>query len=184
MGNDYKYIINMGLAFDEDRLMKKLSKLAKEGWLLKEMTVSRYKLEKGEPQELIYSMDYKILDSSKDEYFELFEFSGWKHVCTYGPFHFFAASPGTIPIYTDRESYLTKYKHTKNISVRAFIFSTLSLLIVTMINIYAGNHFKNEAMNNILILIGMLSAGVAVPSLMMTLAYMFRSKKRLNIRGK
>ena len=35
------YIMNMGLAFDEDRAMKKLSQKAKEGWILKEMSIRK-----------------------------------------------------------------------------------------------------------------------------------------------
>ena len=34
-----KYIMNLGLAFDEDRAMKKLSQMAKEGWILEEMSL-------------------------------------------------------------------------------------------------------------------------------------------------
>lgn len=114
MGNKYRYLINMGLAFDEERAMTKLSKMAKEGWILEEMSLLRYKLVKREPIELVYSMDYKQLDKNENEYFELFKSSGWKHMCSYGPFHFFSASPNTVPIYTDKESYLSKYKCSKD----------------------------------------------------------------------
>lgn len=79
----YKYISNMGLAFDEERTLKKLNSLAKEGWILDKLTLWRgYRLRRGEPQELVYSMDYKKLDErSQKEYFEMFEMSGWKYIC-------------------------------------------------------------------------------------------------------
>ena len=61
----------MGLAFDEERTLKKLNSLAKEGWILDKLTLWRgYRLRRGEPQELVYSMD-----------FEMFEMSGWKYIC-------------------------------------------------------------------------------------------------------
>ncbi|MBU3092834.1 DUF2812 domain-containing protein [Clostridium sp. CM028] len=65
-----RYILNMGFAFDEDRAMKKLCQRAKEGWILKEMSGFRYKLVKGEPREIVYSMDYKELSENDNEYFE------------------------------------------------------------------------------------------------------------------
>ncbi|MBU3159973.1 hypothetical protein KPL37_09435 [Clostridium frigoris] len=37
-----KYILNMGLAFDEDRVLKKLRQMAKEGWILEKMSLIRY----------------------------------------------------------------------------------------------------------------------------------------------
>ena len=57
MEKEYKYMINEGLAFSEEKMMKKLSDRAKEGWLLEKATIMRFKLKKGEPQNLIYSMD-------------------------------------------------------------------------------------------------------------------------------
>jgi hypothetical protein len=103
MKKENKYIMNMGLAFDEDRAMKKLSRMAKEGWILKEMSLSRYKLVKGKPKEIVYSMDYKELSKDDNEYFEVFQSSGWEHMCSFGAYHFFSAPPETVPIYTEKE---------------------------------------------------------------------------------
>ena len=87
-----RYILNMGLAFDEDRAMKKLSQRAKEGWILEEMSLFRYKLVKGQPKEIVYSMDYKELVENDNEYFELFQSSGWEHMCSYGALSFLCSS--------------------------------------------------------------------------------------------
>ncbi|WP_298843207.1 DUF2812 domain-containing protein [Clostridium sp.] len=100
-----RYILNMGLAFDEDRVMRKLSQTAKEGWILEGMSLIKYKLVKGQARDIVYSMDYKDLGTEDNmEYFEIFQSSGWEHVCSYGPFHFFCASPEIFPIYTEMVS--------------------------------------------------------------------------------
>lgn len=177
MNNNYRYIWNMGLAFDEDRVLKKFSDLAKEGWILKEMTLLKYKLEKTEAKELIYSMDYKELKMNKDEYFQLFTSSGWKHMCSYGPYHFFSASIGTVPIYTDRESYLEKYKTSRNVYLKALIISTLLLVIVNFLDSFVATKLNSKVFHIALSLVGIVSAAIATPSLMVTVAYFFRFKR-------
>lgn len=184
MSDNCKYIMNMGLAFDEDKLVKKLSELAKEGWILKEMTLFKYKLEKGEPQEIIYSMDYKNLEENKDEYFGLFSDSGWKHMCSFGLYHFFAASADTIHIYTDKESYVSKYKNLKDIYMKMLIISFVSFLVVTLLDLFLSNRVINEFADVALTVLGAVSAGIAVPSLMVTIALALRIKKALNIKNK
>jgi hypothetical protein len=167
--NNYKYLWNMGLAFDEDRAIKKMSVLAKEGWILKEMALFRYKFEKSKPKELIYSMDYKVLLEDSVEYFEIFNNSGWKHMCSYGPYHFFSAKPGTISIYTDKANYLGKYKATKSIYLKMLIISII-LLIISWVS---GSFVTNKVFNMALFLIGLISTIIAIPSLMVTIAYAY-----------
>jgi hypothetical protein len=180
MKNEYKYLLNMGLAFDEDKAMKKLSKMAREGWVLKEMTSLRYKLVKDEPKELIYSMDYKKLDKDEKEYFELFDSSGWKHRCSYGPFHFFSAAPGAVPIYTDKENYLSKYTNSKKVYFKAFLVSLVILLFNIFIqtalfdNLYGGAAKFAFLISEI---IGLVSAAIVVPSLMVCIAFLVKERK-------
>lgn len=168
----------MGLAFDEDRVLKRMSVLAEKGWILKKMTMLKYKLEKAEPQKLIYSMDYKDLKEDRDEYFELFNNSGWKHMCSYGPYHFFSASQGTVPIYTDKENYLEKYKTSRSLYLKILIISALSLLIISMLDLFIADKLNNKLFDSILLLTGMISAGIVAPSLMVTIAFALRVKKQ------
>jgi len=168
-----KYLLNMGLAFDEDRVINRLNKLSKEGWVLSEMTLFRYKLTKGEARELVYAMDYKDLKENEDEYFQIFESSGWKHMCSYGPFHFFSALPGTVPIYTDKGNYLGKYKKAKDFYLKSLIIS-LSLLIFTSV---LERFIDNNLINKILFCTGIISAAIAMPSLMVTIAFLIRKRK-------
>ncbi|WP_228548232.1 DUF2812 domain-containing protein [Sporosarcina obsidiansis] len=100
-----KYMMSAGLAFSEADDMKKLRSKALQGWHLKKFRCAGYELEKGESEDVIYSIDYRMLDADeKDEYFEMFASAGWEHVCTDYNMHIFKASKGTIPIYSDRES--------------------------------------------------------------------------------
>lgn len=184
MEKKYKYILNMGLAFDEERVIKKLSRMAKEGWILKKMTLFRYKLVKGQPKDIVYSMDNKELDKNDDEYFQLFENSGWQHMCSYDTFHFFSAPPGTVPLYTDKENYLNKYSNYRKIYKTTAAISLSLIMLVTLIQIILGNKIFGTVMDDILLLIDMVSAGLAVPCIMVTIAFHRREKRILKNKTK
>ncbi|RDY23184.1 DUF2812 domain-containing protein [Romboutsia maritimum] len=81
--------------------MKKLSDLAKEGWILDSFKFIFYKLKKSQPEDVIYSVDYNEDKMEWDSYFEIFKDGGWDHVCSYGEVHFFKSKIGTAPVYTD-----------------------------------------------------------------------------------
>lgn len=176
----HKYLLNYGLAFDEEKLIKKLNALATEGWILKEMGAFRYKLAKESPQELQYTMDYKNIDSeSEAEYIEMMELSGWKCMCSYSGYYFFASKPGTTSIYTDKESYLEKYNETKSIFKKGAIFGLVTIMLLLIINILVPSDLKNNVYKVIFILILGCSVGALVPSLMVLSSQYFREKKAL-----
>ena len=98
-----------GLAFSEAKDMDKLRKKSLKGWNLKRFRFAGYEIEKGEPEDVIYSIDYRTLEPNADEeYYELFQSAGWTHVCSEYNMHIFKAAPGTKPIYSDRESKVDK----------------------------------------------------------------------------
>lgn len=179
-----RYIMNMGLAFDEERAMKKLSQRAKEGWILKEMSLFRYKLVKDKPKEIVYSMDYKELGKNDNEYFELFQSSGWDHMCSYGPYHFFAAPPQTVPIYTEKESYLNKYESSRNVYKKTTIISIVMLIAVNLLEVLLGNRIEGRIFKNIMLIIGTILVALAVPSLMVSIAYYLKEKRILKKNSK
>lgn len=177
----YKYLLNYGLEFDEERLIKKLNKLAKEGWILKEMNTFHYKLEKETPQDLQYTMDFKNFDSeSEEEYLEMIEASGWKCMCSYKGYYFFASQPGTTKIYTDSESYLEKYKDTKVLFKKDTIYSAITLVLLLMINNFVASDLKNGVYGFFFVLILGCSVGALVPSIMVLTSQYFREKNILN----
>lgn len=177
MSKEFKYIMNMGLAFDEDRVMKKLSKMAKEGWILEEMTGFRYKLVKDEPTDLVYTMDYKKMDGNEREYFDLFKSCNWKHMCSYGDFHFFAAPSGEVPIYTDKKSYLEKYSSYKKGCKKSIYATGLVFLAAFILEFMLGSEIEGSIISYVLLLITVFSVIILVPSIMMFVAFSFKEKK-------
>lgn len=97
-----KYVMMGGFAFADNSDMKRLKKLAKEGWVLSGSTFLSYRFEKGEPQDLDFTVDYR--DELDADYLMTYEKSGWKHVMSIANVHIFSAKEGTAPIYADKDS--------------------------------------------------------------------------------
>lgn len=143
MPRDIKYVPSGGLVLSEKKDMKKLSKLAKEGWILESFEKLSYKLRRGKPEDVIYCIDYNEDKEEIDLYLELFESSEWKHVCSFEAYHFFKASPGTQPIYTDKDSLSLKYKKLYNLIKKSIVI----ILVLAVLSI-VGAHFTEKLTNN------------------------------------
>lgn len=125
-----KIISSYGLAFAEPRDMENLRKKSKKGWHVKRFKLFGYELEQGQKEDVIYSIDYRTLSAQEaEEYFEMFAFSGWTHVCSSYDMHLFKANPGTTPIYSDRSSTIDKFtrqgKYIKSVALFFTIVSTI-----------------------------------------------------------
>ncbi|MEC1791036.1 DUF2812 domain-containing protein [Bacillus vallismortis] len=129
-----KYMMSDGLAFSEEKDMKKLSDMASKGWVLDSFAFMGYKLRKAEPRKLIYSIDYHdVGEESLAEYTEMFEAAGWERVCSFHGMHIFSAEPGTSPIYSDQSTMREKYKRNeKDVRNVACTLSFLTLLSITL----------------------------------------------------
>ncbi len=139
MSKNVKYIASMGLGFAEEKEMKKLGKLAKEGWIFDNFEKLSYKLVKGEPQNLIYCVDYNENKDDLDSYIELIEESGWTHVTSYEGFHFFKAPEGTHPIYSDGYTLGLKYRAMNKSVKKTAIYSVVIAIIVGLITYIMEN---------------------------------------------
>lgn len=105
-----KYMMSGGLAFLEESDMEKLRRKSLQCWHITKITFLGYRLEKGEPEDVIYTIDYRLLDDAdQGEYFDIFEMAGWEHVCSEHNMHIFKAPKGTKPIYTDSNTTKEKY---------------------------------------------------------------------------
>ncbi|WP_282034131.1 DUF2812 domain-containing protein [Metabacillus indicus] len=110
-----KYMPSAGLAFAEEREMKKLSKMAQKGWVLEKFSFMGYTLKKSNPRHLIYSLDYQnVKGDGAEEYYDVFRAAGWEPVTSNGSVHVFSAQEGTPPIHTEDESKAEKYAVMKN----------------------------------------------------------------------
>ncbi|MFT4398762.1 DUF2812 domain-containing protein [Bacillus sp. SW14] len=137
-----KYMMSEGLAFSEEKDMKRLSDMASKGWVLDSFAFMGYKLRKAEPRKLIYSIDYHdVGEESLAEYTEMFEAAGWERVCSSQGMHIFSAEPGTSPIYSDQSTMKEKYKRSEK-AVRN-VTCTLSFLTLLSITLHYVTGLSN-----------------------------------------
>ncbi|MBK3494235.1 DUF2812 domain-containing protein [Viridibacillus sp. YIM B01967] len=170
MKQSTKYMMSDGLAFSEKRDLKRLQKKSKEGWHLFSFLPMGYNLQKGEPKELQYSVDYRHLQDGEDqEYFELFEMAGWNHVCSEVGIHFFVAPMGTQPIYTDVESQIDKVQRlSKNVYMTAVFF-----VLMTVVS-YFVSELTTGIVSSIFHYILLASEVFTIPCLMMVASLLYR----------
>ncbi|SDX41142.1 DUF2812 domain-containing protein [Salimicrobium album] len=123
-----KYVSSGGLAFEEEKDMRKLERYAAEGWEVDGFSLLGYKLKKNDPAERIYAIDY--CNKPDEEYFTYFREGGWKHVASQSNYiHLFTAAPGTTPLYTDKTTEIDKYEVQQRITGKA----ALPLLIIEVL---------------------------------------------------
>lgn len=128
-----KYIMSGGLAFFEESDMERLREKSLRGWHIKKFSFLGYRLERGEPTDVIYTIDYHLLnEEDQEEYFDMFKMAGWEHVCTEYNMHIFKAPRGTKPIYSDSDTKKAKYSRLSKLWRNTSI-ALLSLLIVSSI---------------------------------------------------
>ncbi|MCX7920525.1 MAG: DUF2812 domain-containing protein [Clostridia bacterium] len=176
--NKTRYMPSMGLAFVEESEMRKLSRLAEDGWLLESFAFLGYKLRRGERQKLIYSMDtYDLKPGEREQYYEMFEAGGWKHVCSHGNIHIFSASPDTKPIYSDRSTLYEKYRRAIGLwRLLTIIFGLTAILSYTLHYISLTN-WRDYYLANILFTAFTASLSFAVPSIMTYTAFFIRQRR-------
>lgn len=173
-----RYMSSMGLAFAEEREMKKLGEMAEQGWLLESFAFLGYRLRKGEAQKLQYNLDvHELKPSEQNEYFEMFEAGGWSHVCSQGNLHIFSAPPGTVPIYSDKNTMYEKYNREigvwRMLAAVFVIFSIVFHLIYRQIVEAQGI----TLLSNVFLVLATLCFALAVPSLMTFTAFLVRRRR-------
>ena len=69
-----------------------LEEKAREGLVLKSVSIGGYLFEESQPMDLIYQMDFKGLDQkiSEDEYLQLYEDAGWDLAGKLGGWYYFS----------------------------------------------------------------------------------------------
>ncbi len=137
----YKYLPNMGLAFNEKGEMKKLEDQSLKGWHFKKFSCFGflYKLQEGPKSNNIYSIDYNY--NPDKEYYSYFAHSGWDHITSYSnAIHVFTAPHGTKPIYSNSNDETIKYQQiytqTRRGSISTAIAIVIFFLMATMSLIY------------------------------------------------
>lgn len=155
-----KYITSGGLAFAEEKDMKKLRRFSLKGWHVSHFTFMGYTLEKGESSDFIYSIDYRSLnEDEKAEYFDFFSSAGWSHVVSEGNIHLFRAYPHTKPIYSDSETKAEKHK----ISGDSMKNVAISLVLITAL-VWVGAIISSGILQTILLAAAVIFSGLACPA--------------------
>lgn len=107
-----------------------LRKMHQKGWALQKYNVM-YTFKKTEPKDVIYKADFRLVyrDSKEkqQEYFEIYEISGWKRVTSFAGWNYFCKEveeENELPdIYSDKETRIQKL--TELLQFFAFMFVTL-----------------------------------------------------------
>lgn len=171
-----KYMMSGGLAFLEGSDMESLRKKSLKGWHLQKFSFMGYRLVQGEPEDVIYTIDYHLIDEKdEEEYFELFEMAGWSHVCSEYNMHIFKAPHGTKPIYTDKTTTIEKYSRLRR-SLQKWTLSIFAILLlfIGLTKMTTGNIQKVSIIGLYIVFI------VFVPSVMTFVAAYIRQRKSEN----
>lgn len=161
-----KYIMSGGLAFAEEKDMKKLRRFSLKGWHVTGFKFSGYTLEKGESSDYIYSVDYRSLEvGEEDEYFDVFASAGWSHVTSEGDIHLFRAEPGTKAIYSDSETLVEKYKSLSN----SMGYIAISLVVLTALA-WLGTIISFGPLDSFMAVIAVILTIIAIPAVMTAIA--------------
>ncbi|HDR7277438.1 TPA: DUF2812 domain-containing protein, partial [Bacillus paranthracis] len=107
-----------------------LRKMHQQGWALQKYNIM-YTFKKTEPKDVIYKADFRLVyrDSKEkqQEYFEIYEMSGWKRVTSFTGWNYFCKEVkegNELPdIYSDKETRVQKF--TELLQVIAIMFATL-----------------------------------------------------------
>lgn len=175
-----KYVMIGGFAFSEESDMKKLKNYASKGWILEGIVGGFfYKFKRGEPQNIIYTLDYQ--SNADEEYFNIFKEAGWKVVVSLGQMHIFSSQTGAKPIYSDSESEIDKYRNIRNLTRKGSIYSFIVAIALMGLLVVSAIFIKPIC----LIVFGLLMIDIIVMgfNFMPYLAYSSRIKD-LEIYGK
>ena len=162
-----------GFAFSDKTDMKKLKKLAKKGWLLKGSKYLSYELEKGEPQDLDFAVDYR--DELDEDYLMTFEKSGWKLELSIENVHVFSAKEGTPPIYTDIDSEIEKLRYQELAFKKPAMISALLLVAFLVLDVLI---IPDRGLIHFLWIIGII--GLIIATVFTVMPYFgYKIRKRL-----
>lgn len=177
-----KYVMNGGLAFSEKRDIKRLEKLAAEGWLLQEFAFAGfyYKLVKGTGQQLTYTMDFQANPDA--DYFDIFRNAGWQHVTSWGrQVHVFSAPKGTAPIYSGNEIDEGKYTDITAKLGKGSIYTLAAVILCASLSKVSQSQF--EFMHFPLLVMTKLSVVGFIFCFMPFVAYKFKKRRNQSLSG-
>jgi hypothetical protein len=134
MNGSSKTKFKLFFAWQDDKEELWLRQQALEGWHLTALGLPGfYHFTQGEPQDVIYRLDFTSSKVDFAEYKQLFCDAGWEHVGSMSSWQYFrkpAQTKGADEIYTDPESKIEKYRRLLGVLI---IFTPIMIALVTRI---------------------------------------------------
>ena len=153
MSNETKWIVSNGFALGGKKDMNRLAKYSKKGWHFADFKNMGYILEKGEPHNYIYELDYRELEEEdKEEYLEIMKKAGWTAIYDEFNYIILRAEAGTKSIFSDRDSEVEKSKSEGKAIKKSIIGGTIVTVICYILSFM--NIINNDVINSILMIIG------------------------------
>ena len=111
---DIKTVVRTFFAWQEEKEEKWLREMSGKGWHLTRVGFFNYRFEKGEPNDMVYKFDFKVLRKAEmNDYILTFEDAGWEYIGNFGSWYYFrtnADGDHSLELYNDNRSKIEKYK--------------------------------------------------------------------------
>lgn len=86
----FKTVSRIFFAWQAEKEENWLNEMSKKGWHLDNTGFITYTFRKGESEDIIYRLDFKIIRNENiDDYITLFEDAGWEYISKMGPWYYF-----------------------------------------------------------------------------------------------
>ena len=153
---DIKTAVRTFFAWQEEKEEKWLREMSNEGWHLTRVGFFNYRFEKGEPKDMVYKFDFKVLRKSEmDEYILTFKDADWEYVGNFGSWFYFrtnADGEHSLELYNDNRSKIEKYKRlllVLGIVSFPMMFFSLPNLFMRIIDMAKDSVLQSSLMFNI-----------------------------------
>lgn len=121
-------------AWQDDKEEDWLREMARKGWHLSSFGLPGfYNFTRGEPQDMVYRLDFIMSKIDMADYLQLFRDAGWEYFGTLGGWQYFrkpAEAEGANEIYTDPES---KVKRHQRLLGYLIVFLPIMIVLFTRI---------------------------------------------------
>jgi hypothetical protein len=112
--NNEKVCYRFFTPWQEDKEIKWLESMSAKGWHLQDVRIIKYIFLKGDPENILYRLDHRILKNNEvEDYIQIFEDAGWKNVARANHWFYFSADAETVAgndIFSDNQSRIQKYR--------------------------------------------------------------------------
>lgn len=128
----FKTVFKIFFAWQEKKWLREMSE---KGWHLDNTNFLNYIFRKGEPKDMIYRLDFKIIRNENiDDYITLFEDAGWEYISRIGWWYYFrteAKKGKGQELYSDNASRIRMYN-----SLRWFLIIICAPIVYNLPSLY------------------------------------------------